>query len=142
MKTFSEMLEFETFEERFRYLQCTNGVGSSTLGSLRWIAEEFYRTKEWKDLRKFVIVRDSGCDLAMFDRPLLNEKGIIHHIKPLTAEDFTERTMFLLDPDFMVLTSQATHNAIHYGDEGLLQRSMPIVRSRNDTSPWRMEDRS
>ncbi len=139
MKTFSKMLEFESFEDRFRYLQCTNGVGSSTLGSLRWIAEDFYRTKEWKDLRRFVIVRDMGCDLGVFDRPLLNEKGVIHHIKPLTADDFRERTMFLLDPEFMVLTSHATHNAIHYGDDHLLERSEPIIRRRNDTVPWKTE---
>ena len=137
MKTYSELILLPTFEDRFQYLQCTNSIGSSTLGSLRWIAEEFYRTKEWRDLRRFITIRDNGCDLAFDDRPIIGEKGTIHHIKPLTAEDFTGRTMFLLDPDYMVLTTHGTHNAIHYGDKTLLQRGTPNIRSANDTVPWR-----
>lgn len=139
MKTYSELLKLPSFEERFRYLQCTNGIGSATLGSLRWVAEDFYRTREWKDLRRFVSIRDAGCDLAVDDRPILGEKAVIHHLKPLTEEDFRDRTMFLLDPEFMILTTHMTHNAIHYGDEHLLVRNTPIERRANDTSPWRME---
>lgn len=140
MKTYSELIKLPTFEERFQYLQCTNAIGSETLGSLRWVAEDFYRTKEWKDLRRFVTIRDNGCDLAIDDRPILGEKAIIHHLKPLTEEDFRDRTIFLLDPEFMVLTTHITHNAIHYGDKHLLARSLPVIRSANDTSPWRTEE--
>lgn len=139
MKTYSELISLPTFEERFLYLQCTNSVGSSTLGSLRWMAEEFYRSKEWRDIKRYIALRDSGCDLAFADRPIVGEKGTVHHIKPLSAEDFTERSMFLLDPDFMVLVTHGTHNAIHYGDNRLLQRGTPIQRMANDTAPWRME---
>ena len=137
MKSYSELVLLPTFEDRFRYLQCQNGVGSSTLGSLRWLAEAFYRTKEWKDLRKFIELRDLGCDLAVEDRAILGERGTIHHIKPLTAEDFKERSMFLLDPEFMILTTHATHNAIHYGDESLIVKSEINTRSHGDTVPWR-----
>lgn len=139
MKTYSELIEIPSFEERFLYLQCTNSVGSSTLGSLRWIAEEFYRSKEWRDIKQYIALRDAGCDLAVSDRPIIGEKGTIHHIKPLTADDFTNRTMFLLDPDFMILTTHGTHNAIHYGSSNLLQRSMPTQRRAGDMAPWRME---
>lgn len=137
MKSYSELILLPTFEDRFRYLQCQNGVGSSTLGSLRWLAEAFYRTKEWKDLRKFIELRDLGCDLAIDDRQILGEKGTIHHIKPLIAEDFRDRSMFLLDPEFMILTTHATHNAIHYGDESLIVKSTVNIRSHGDTIPWR-----
>lgn len=137
MKSYSELIELPTFEDRFRYLQCNSSIGSSTLGSLRWLAESFYRTKEWRDLQNYIRLRDAGCDLAIPDRMILGEKGTIHHIKPLTAEDFRDRTMFLLDPEYMILTTHHTHNAIHYGDESLIVKSVVNQRTANDTIPWR-----
>jgi len=139
MKNYSELIQLPTFEERFRYLQCYSGVGSSTLGSLRWLAEKFYHSREWDDIQDYVKYRDGGCDLAIDDRLILGERGIVHHIKPLTVEDFNNRTMFLLDPEFMVLTSHMTHNAIHYGDETLIVKSSAMIRARNDMAPWRQE---
>lgn len=139
MKTYSELISLPTFEERFEYLRCGGSIGSSTLGSLRWLAEDFYRSREWFDIQKYVRLRDLGCDLAIEDRAIIGEKGTIHHIKPLAADDFRNRTMFLLDPEFMVLTTHATHNAIHYGDARLIVKSEVPVRKMNDTIPWRRE---
>ena len=39
--------------------------------------------------------------------------------------------------EFLISTILTTHNAIHYGDESLLVAE-PIVRSRNDTCPWKL----
>jgi hypothetical protein len=36
----------------------------------------------------------------------------------------------------LIATTHKTHLAIHYGDESLLITS-PIIRTPNDTCPWR-----
>jgi hypothetical protein len=92
-------------------------------------------TKEWKTVRDKVIVRDCGCDLAIFDREIQG-RILVHHMNPILTRDIVNRTEFLLNPEYLICTSKNTHAAIHYGDSELLI-TMPIERSRNDTCPWR-----
>ena len=65
IRTYSELVRLPTFEERFRYLKLGGLVGKDTFGFDRYLNQEFYRSKEWKEVRDFVIVRDNGCDLGM-----------------------------------------------------------------------------
>ena len=63
-------------------------------------------------------------------------KILIHHINPITLRDIEQRDTKVFDPENVISTSLLTHNAIHYGDESILITE-PIVRSPNDTCPWK-----
>ena len=135
IRTYSELITFPTFEERFKYLQLNGQVGESTFGFDRYMNQVFYRSQKWKSIRDFVIIRDCGCDLGVegYD---IHGKIIIHHMNPLSTRDIETESDFLLNPDFLICTTHNTHNAIHYGDEKLLVTA-PVERTKNDTCPWR-----
>lgn len=135
IKTYSELISFPTFEERFQYLQLKGSVGKDTFGFDRYLNQNFYRSTAWKRVRDRVIIRDNGCDLGIEDR-LICGKVLIHHMNPINAQDILDLTEFLLNPEYLICVSHATHNAIHYGDENLLIKE-PIIRTKNDTCPWK-----
>ena len=136
IKTYTELSRLPTFEERYRYLRLGGRVGKDTFGFDRWINQFFYqRSQEWKRVRDHVIVRDNGCDLGIPGREIY-ERIIVHHMNPISMEDFENQTEFLLEPEFLISTTHNTHNAIHYGDENLLITG-PIIRTKNDTCPWK-----
>ena len=135
LRTYSELSRLQTFRERFEYLRLDGVVGVETFGFDRYLNQVFYNSDEWKAVRKTVIIRDNGCDLGM-DGYDIHGKIIVHHMNPFSIDDVLHRKEELLDPEFLISTVLNTHNAIHYGDESLLP-SAPIVRTRNDTCPWR-----
>ncbi len=137
IRTYSELITFPTFEERYRYLQLNGKVGEVNFGSHKYLYEAFLKSREWLLIRDEVIIRDHGCDLAMPDREIQG-KIIVHHMNPVSVYDLVNRTDILLNPDYMISTSHMTHEAITYGDEGLLLKD-PIERRRNDTCPWRRD---
>lgn len=134
-KTYSELITLPTFEERFRYLRLRGAVGEDTFGFDRYLNQTFYRSAEWKRVRDLVIIRDNGCDLALEGREIYG-KILIHHMNPITVKDIRTASELLLNPDYLICVTHATHNAIHYGDEHLLVKA-PIERTPNDTCPWR-----
>jgi len=101
--------------------------------------QTFYRSKEWRDLRHDIIVRDNGCDLGIegFEIP---KAPIIHHIVPMTVDDLEEGNPLCLDPDNLITTSHNTHNAIHWGDKTLL-KVLPPARRPGDTTLWSRPER-
>lgn len=135
IKTYSELITIPTFEERFQYLQLKGSVGKDTFGYDRYLNQVLYRSPEWKRLRNQIIIRDGGCDLAC-DGYDIYGKVLIHHLNPITVDDVLARSRKVFDPDNLVCVSHNTHNAIHYGDAGLLITG-PITRTKNDTCPWR-----
>lgn len=135
IRTYSELVSLPSFKERYEYLRLNGSVGSDTFGFDRYLNQEFYRSKEWKSIRDHVIIRDNGCDLGM-DGYEIYGRIVIHHMNPILQTDILDRTQLLLDPDYLICTTHATHNAIHYGDDGLLPRE-PVERTRNDTCPWK-----
>ena len=135
IRTYSELITLSTFEERYKYLQLSSSIGEETFGFDRYLNQNFYRSKEWKRIRDFVIIRDNGCDLGVEDRTI-HGKIIIHHSNPMTTKDIQDVSDYLLNPEYLICTTHQTHNAIHYGDENLLVRN-PIERTANDTCPWR-----
>lgn len=134
IRTYSDIRRIRTFEERFEYLSLKGVVGQSTFGFDRWINQQFYRSKQWKDVRNNVIVRDNGCDLGVLGYEIFADL-IVHHMNPLSVEDIYNGESWILDPEFLITTSLQTHNAIHYGNERLLPRG-PIVRQPGDTKVW------
>lgn len=135
IKTYSELITIQTFEERFKYLQLKGSVGKDTFGYDRYLNQVLYRSPEWKRLRNQIIIRDGGCDLAC-DGYNIYDKVLIHHLNPITVEDVLTRSRKVFDPDNLVCVSHNTHNAIHYGDVDLIVTG-PIIRTKNDTCPWR-----
>ena len=134
-RSYSELIQIPTFEERYRYLRLGGEVGKETFGYDRYLNQVFYTSKEWRAFRRKIIVRDMGCDLGIADREI-HGLIMIHHINPINMDDILRRRECLLDPENVICISMDTHNAIHYGDENLLVKA-PIERSRNDTCPWR-----
>ena len=135
IRTYNELMLLPTFEERFEYLKLSGRVGKETFGFDRWLNPKFYRYAEWKHLRDQVIIRDNGCDLGVEGREIYG-KILIHHMNPITKKDILDRTDLLLNPMYLISVTKQTHDAIHYSDDSILMKD-PIVRSRNDTCPWR-----
>lgn len=135
-KSYSEMITMSEFDDRFRYAKLDGQVGMDTFGFDRYLNQQFYRSKEWKRLRDQIIIRDNGCDLGVPGHEI-SGKIYIHHLNPLSPEDITESTKKLFDPDNLVCVSAETHNAIHYGDESILEKNKIVERSPGDTCPWK-----
>lgn len=134
MKTYSTMLSYNRFEDRFKYLQIPSKIGEDTFGYNRYLNQQLYQSLDWKRVRDKVIVRDKACDLACSDREI-HKYILVHHINPITLEDILERNPIIFDMENLVCVSRKTHNAIHYSDESALQFT-PVTRMPNDTKLW------
>jgi hypothetical protein len=134
IKTYSELSRLETFEERFDYLSLAGTVGAATFGFDRWVNQQFYTSRQWKQVRYEVISRDNGCDLGVPGY----EIGIyllIHHMNPITIDDIHNGEDYILNPEFLITTTRKTHNAIHYGGEIKTPRVV-LQREPGDTQLW------
>lgn len=134
LRTYSELKQLKTFEERYEYLKLDGQVGADTFGFDRYLNQVFYKSPEWRSVRNEVIVRDNGCDLGIEGREI-HTKILVHHMNPISKEDILERSDILLNPEYLITTVKRTHDAIHYGDADTLIKD-PIERSANDTCPW------
>ncbi len=134
IRTYSELSRIRDFEERFRYLALRGEVGASTFGFDRWMNQEFYRSREWKHVRRDVIARDQACDLGI-EGYEIHGRIYIHHMNPMNQDQIIHGDDDILDPEFLISTTHRTHNAIHYGDESLLPRPF-VPRSPGDTKLW------
>lgn len=135
IRTYSELIKLQSYEDRFRYLKLDGAVGKETFGFDRYLNQIFYRSQKWKKIRDKVIIRDNGCDLGVEGREIYS-RIIVHHMNPLTIADIEHESDYLIDPEFLISTVHNTHNAIHFGDENLLF-TMPVERTINDTCPWK-----
>lgn len=134
-KCYSELIKLPTFLERYRYLKLNGTVGEDTFGFRRWLNQTLYTSQEWKEFRREINRRDGGNDLGVSGFSVYGSV-IIHHIVPITYEDILNRRACVFAPENVILTQLRTHNAIHYGDESLLDIA-PVNRYPNDTCPWR-----
>lgn len=135
IRSYSELISFETFEERFNYLKLKGEVGKETFGFDRYLNQIFYKDSEWLRVRDKVIIRDNGCDLGILDREIYS-RILVHHMNPITKEDILSKSKYLLDPEYLICTTKNTHDAIHYSDDSILIKEL-INRTKNDTCPWR-----
>ena len=134
-KTYTELISIPTLQERFDYLNQGNSVGVETFGYNRYLNQRFYSTPEWKRVRRNVIARDNGCDMAHPDYPI-GGRVIVHHLNPITPQMIVDRSPELFDMDNLVCVSHETHEAITYGSREMLPED-PIERTPHDTCPWR-----
>ena len=143
IRTYTELIQFPTFEERFNYLKLSGQVGQETFGMLssRWMNQNFYRSKEWAQIKNQILIRDDACDMGLPDYPIPNaSKVVIHHINPITEDDIINHTSFLVDPEFLICVSFETHTALHFGDINVSRISKdPVRRQPNDQCPWKSD---
>ena len=156
MRTYTELMSLPTFLDRYRYLKIGGRVGLETFGFDRWLNQQLYASPEWKAVRDQVIIRDAlggsyPLDLASTEAPIVtdwinpvtgelestHQRVLVHHMNPITKEDILRRAPVVFDTEFLITVSDATHSAIHYGDESLLPISYIVERAQNDTIPWR-----
>lgn len=134
MRNYTELIKFQTFDERYAYSQIFDRMGIVTFGCDRYLNQNFYASREWQQVRRQVIIRDNACDLGISDRPI-SRTIHVHHLNPITIEDFkNENFSIIIDPEFLICVSIDTHNAIHYGSQIL---KIPLVdRKQGDTCLW------
>lgn len=134
IRTYRELITFQTFEERFDYLRLGGSVGRETFGFDRYINQRFYGSTQWKQAREYVIARDLGLDLGFTGHEIYS-RILIHHMNPINAQDIRHSDPDILDPEFLICTQHDTHNAIHYSDASKLPRQF-VERTAGDTKLW------
>jgi hypothetical protein len=134
IRTYSELRRLRTLRERYEYLRLHGEVGWSTFGFDRYINQQFYQSRQWRQVRNQIILRDQGCDLGV-EGYEIHERIAIHHMNPMTVADISSGDSSILDPEFLIAVAHQTHNAIHYGDERLLPRPL-VERRAGDTKLW------
>lgn len=135
--SYSELIKLDSYAERLNYLKLEGGIGRATFGIDRYLNQAFYKSAEWSQVRDYIIVRDSGCDLGVPGLPITGSI-LVHHMNPLELSDITDATDVLFNPEYLITVSHATHNAIHYGVG--IELTEPAKRTKFDTCPWRKED--
>ena len=135
IRRYTDLIQYDSFVERYRYLKLNGQVGIDTFGLDRYLNQTLYRSYKWRKVRNQIIMRDNGCDLGMDGFDIFG-KIIVHHMNPLTLEQIEDDSDDIYNPEFLICVSHMTHNAIHYGDENLLPQ-LPVERSANDTCLWK-----
>ena len=134
IRTYSELRQLSTFEERVAYLKLGGAITERTFGGERYLNQRFYASYEWKKVRNEVIARDLGLDLGVEGYPIF-EGILVHHMNPILPSDISDFNPAIIDSRFLITTSLETHNYIHYGVEDLAPR-VPITREPGDTLLW------
>lgn len=126
-KSYSEMIQYESYNERLDYLM----LGDNNVSSPRHMSMAFYKSKPWRETRLKIIYRDMAFDLGTFGI-WIPGRIIVHHINPITEEDILNNSWKLYDPENLISTSELTSNIIHYGEpfEPYVERTV------GDTKPW------
>ena len=78
VRTYDELINLKTFDDRFEYLKLNGKVSELTFGFERNLNQAFYKSSIWLRTRRDIIVRDLGCDLGLEGYEIY--KNIIIHI--------------------------------------------------------------
>ena len=132
--TYTELITHQGYKDRLLYLMTHGTTFEETFGGLRHLNQRFYRSREWKRVRRLVITRDYGCDLAI---PGMNITGpiYVHHMNPITPNVLIEKPSLVLDPEFLITTSFDTHQRVHYSIRDFLELEIG-EREPGDTKLW------
>lgn len=134
VRTYSELILRETHLGRFRYAVLGGTLGIETFGYDRPLNQAFYASREWKQVRDEVIIRDGGCDLGIPGFEVM-DRILVHHMNPIQKYDLLDFNEDVLNPEYLICVSTSTHNAIHFGDEKQLPRPF-VERTPGDTDLW------
>lgn len=134
MLTYTDLLQFDTFDERLKYLMLGDVKPAEyTFGVLRDLNQNFYNSRAWKDIRQHVIGRDLGYDLGVPGYDIFG-RVIVHHMNPVKPKDLLHGEELALDPEFLITVSHDTHLGIHFGTD--VQPVSIVERSPGDTKLW------
>lgn len=133
-KRYSELIQLPSYDERLRYLRCFSKPWTEVFGPNRYFNQSFYKSIEWKRVRREVILRDNGCDLGIRELPIRG-RILIHHLTPITLDDILEGREILFDLENLICCSHDTHSAIHF--ETAEKRPEWHERTKNDMCPWK-----
>lgn len=128
MKSYEELIQLESYEERLAYLQ----LFDNNVLSPRHMSGPFYKSNAWRTTRRMIIQRDLGFDLGVFG-VYIDGDIYVHHINPITENDIIYHTSKLLDPNNLITVSDTTHNKIHYRQQ---ERDIWVERKPGDTILW------
>lgn len=134
-RSYSELKDLKTFEDRFNYLKLDGIVGEETFGYDRILNQVLYKSKKWRRVRDEVIIRDNGCDLGIDGRDIYS-RITVHHMNPISVDDVLKEKDHVFNPEYLISVSDLTHKAIHYSNDDILPKD-PIERKPNDTCLWR-----
>lgn len=134
IRSYSELIEMDSFEDRFEYLRIRGRVGEETFGFERYLNQKFYTSFEWRKARETVIARDLGHDLGVAGL-VIHDRLIVHHMNPMVTQDIIGGRDDILNPEYLICTSHDTHNAIHYGRDAA-PRYEHVARTPGDTKLW------
>lgn len=134
-KSYSELKDLQTYDERLKYLYLNGSVGVETFGDERYLNQLLYRSPEWKRVRDQVIMRDQGFDLGVED-VLIDGPIYVHHINPITPDDILERRQNVFDLNNLISMSRSSHDAIHYGRKSNVMDNDLVERKPDDTKLW------
>lgn len=134
IRTYSDLKKLNSFEDRFEYLKLSGSVGYSTFGFERFLNQKFYTSYEWQKVRRLVILRDNACDLGVLGYELPS-RIVIHHMNPISLDDVKKGNPNILNPEYLISSSNTTHLAIHFGESSSLPKT-PKLRLRGDTKLW------
>jgi hypothetical protein len=134
IKTYDEMLGFESFEERLQYLY----LGDNNLTSPKDISAYLYDSAEWRRTREEIKLRDQGFEMGVFGI-WIEGRTLVHHINPVTRQDILEfmngtYVDKLFNPNNLISVSYDTHNKIHYRADN----KIPVLLERHpgDQNLW------
>lgn len=128
MKTYSELIKLDNFEDRLDYLKLLDNNATSP----RHMSMSFYKSDTWRMIRQSILERDLGFDLGMFG-VYIEGSMLVHHINPIDENDIRLQSRKLLDPENLITTSNHTHNLIHYNQQ---EKEQWIERTPGDTKLW------
>ena len=134
-KSYLELIQLPSFEERLEYLMLYGSVGDETFGRSRYLNQALYHSEDWIIFRNEIIVRDGGCDLAIPGLDIY-KYAIVHHINPISEEDILNRAPCVFDKNNVILVSSKTHNIIHYSPKVDKIFYEFADRRPNDTKLW------
>ena len=128
MKSYSELILLDSFEERLEYLKLLD----NNVDSPRHISGQLFKTAMWLHVRQQVISRDMSFDLGVFG-VYISGPVIVHHINPINEFDILNMTDKVFDLDNLITVSRNTHNKIHYKQRPEFKL---IERQPGDTILW------
>lgn len=133
-RTYTDLIKIPDYHGRLAYLSLHGVLGDLNQDVNRYLNQKFYRTPEWRNVRKTIIIRDNGFDMACKGVEIIGNP-IIHHINPVTVDDVINRSPKLFDLNNLILVSKETHNLIHYG-VAHPEEEQPVERTPGDTKLW------
>ena len=136
LKSYSELIQLKTYEERVMYLMLDGEIGEQTFGEDRYLNQAFYTGRLWRSRRSRIVVRDKGHDIAMPGEEFkIVGSPYVHHINPITKDDILGNRPCLYDPENLITLSKLTHDIITYHLTDRISVAVP-ERKPGDTKLW------